>query len=100
MSVYDDRRQPIVRLLWDPMSDVNGGDEIVENYQILLPTHWCKDIPDAWRMDVELGLVNNEEDNNEEESETSDDENESKEDSELEFESDDECESDNDADSD
>ena len=27
MSVYDDRRQPIVRLLWDPMSDVNGSDD-------------------------------------------------------------------------
>jgi len=50
--VYDDRRQPTVRLLWDPMSDGNGGDGIVGSYQILLPTRWCKDIHGACRMDV------------------------------------------------
>ena len=31
ISVYDDRRQPTVRVLWDPMPDVNGGDEYVES---------------------------------------------------------------------
>ena len=84
------------------MSDGNGGDGIVGSYQILLPTRWYKDIHvhGAWRMDVQLGVVNNEEDNDEEESETSYDEIESEEDSKLEFESGDECESDNDADSD
>ena len=57
VDVYENKRQPTVRVLWDPMPDVDGGDETTESDQILLPSKWKKDKVGAWRMDVSIAVL-------------------------------------------
>ena len=53
IRVYDSK-QPMVRVLWDPMPDVGGYKTAKETNQRLLPSKWKKDVDGAWRMDVEV----------------------------------------------
>ena len=46
--------EPTVMVHWDPMSDVNDGDQYETSLQKLLPSLWNKDREGAWRMDVTL----------------------------------------------
>ena len=52
IHVYDDETKPTVRVKWDPLSDVEGGNQTVETDQVLLPIYWKKDIAGDLRMDV------------------------------------------------
>ena len=55
--MYEERRQPTVRVLWDPMPDIEGCDEAEESDQTLLPSKWNKDVSGAWRFDVDIDLA-------------------------------------------
>ena len=57
IEVYEDQRKPTVKVLWDPLPDVEGGNQTEETDQVLLPTYWRKDIAGAWRMDVDVQLA-------------------------------------------
>ena len=57
IHVYDDKAKPTVRVKWDPLPDVEGGNQTVETDQVLLPRYWKKDIAGAWRMDVDVELA-------------------------------------------
>ena len=57
IHVYDDKAKPTVRVQWDPLPDVEGGNQTVETDQVLLPTYWKKDKAGAWRMDVDIALA-------------------------------------------
>ena len=70
-KVYDDKRQPTVRVLWDEMTDVDKGGEQIEGDIILLPSKWNKDKEKAWRMDIDIE-VEEEEDEETIESESED----------------------------
>ena len=100
--MYGGRKQPTVRILWDPMPDVGGYEEARKGDQVLLSTKWKKDKANSRRMDVDVNIATNSkrEDMNIEkvlESESkSDDESESEIDNESESESE-ESESDKDS---
>ena len=52
---------------WDPMLDVDGKENSIEETQQELPQRkWNKDVEGAWRLDINVGFV---EDSNVEESE-------------------------------
>ena len=57
IEVYEDRQRPTVKVEWDPLPDVDGGNQTEETDQVLLPTYWRKDIAGAWRMDVDVELA-------------------------------------------
>ena len=57
IEVYEDRQKPTVKVEWDPLPDVEGGNQKEETDQVLLPTYWRKDVAGAWRMDVDVGLA-------------------------------------------
>ena len=57
IKVYDDKPKPTVQVEWDPLPDIEGGNQTEETDQVLLPTYWRKDIAGAWRMDVDVGLA-------------------------------------------
>ncbi len=44
----------MVRVLWDPMPDVEGSEESSEANAILLPRNWKKETEGGWRMDVDI----------------------------------------------
>ena len=75
MEVLDDRRKPTVSVKWDPMPDVESGDEYTVSEQVLLPSKWNKDCNQSWRMDVFVD-VGEELDNEDGEYEESSDESE------------------------
>jgi hypothetical protein len=54
IEVYKERLKPIVRVLWDPMPDVEGSEESSETDVILLPSKWRKEVEGGWRMDVDI----------------------------------------------
>jgi hypothetical protein len=43
IKVYTGRQKPTVRVLWDPMPDVKGLEELSETNTILLPSKWRKE---------------------------------------------------------
>ena len=43
--------------LQDSLPDIDGGDVSEQTKQVLLPTYWRKDIAGAWRMYVDVNLV-------------------------------------------
>jgi hypothetical protein len=54
IEVYKERLKPIVCVLWDPMPDVEGSEESSEMDVILLPSKWRKEVEGGWRMDVDI----------------------------------------------
>ena len=62
-----EKTNPTVVVRWDPMPDVDGKENSIEETQQELPQRkWNKDVEGAWRLDINVGFV---EDSNVEESE-------------------------------
>ena len=57
MKTLPTKQRPTVKVEWDPLPDVDGGNQTEETDQVLLPTYWRKEIAGAWRMDVDLELA-------------------------------------------
>jgi hypothetical protein len=70
-NVYE-KNQPTVRVLWDATEDVNGGNKHVESNQWLLPSKWNKDGKNAWRLDIDISVLNEVDDEDVVESEDGD----------------------------
>jgi len=47
-----------VRVLWDATEDVDGRNEQVKSDQRLLPSKWNKDGENAWRLDIDISVLN------------------------------------------
>jgi len=47
LEVYD-KVKPTVRVLWDPMPDIDGYSETHETDQVLMIGKWRKDVEGAW----------------------------------------------------
>ena len=62
IEVFGNRTKPTVNVDWDPMDDVDGGEEHTTSPQVLLPSKWNKDIKGAWRMDVAIDVHKDEDD--------------------------------------
>jgi hypothetical protein len=54
IEVCSGRQKPTVCVLWDPMPDVEGLEESSKSNAILLPIKWRKEIEGGWRMDVDI----------------------------------------------
>ena len=59
LRAYEGRKQPTVRVLWDPMPDVGSYKEAREGDQVLFPTKWKKDKDNSWIMDVDVNIATN-----------------------------------------
>ncbi len=54
--------KPTVVVRWDPMPDVKGKENLSnETQQVLPPRKWNKDVEGAWRMDINVGIVEDDE---------------------------------------
>ena len=53
----EDKPQPTVRVLWDPMPDVDGGENSTQSDQVLMPREWKKDCDYAWRIDIDIEIA-------------------------------------------
>ena len=68
IKILMEKTKPTVVVRWDPMPDVEGKENSIEETQQELPRHkWNKDVEGAWRMDINVGFI---EDSNIEESVT------------------------------
>jgi len=54
IEIYTGKQKPTVCVLWDPMPDVEGSEELSETNAILLPSKWRKETEGGWRMDVDI----------------------------------------------
>jgi hypothetical protein len=55
-----EKTKPTVVVRLDPMLDVEGKENsIEETQQELPPCKWNKDVEGAWRMDINVGFVDN-----------------------------------------
>ncbi len=53
-----EKTKPIVVVRWDPMPDVEWKENSIEETQQELPRHkWNKDVEGAWRMDINVGFI-------------------------------------------
>ena len=67
IKILMEKTKPTVVVRWDPMPDVDGKENSIEETQQELPQRkWNKDVEGAWRLDINVGFV---EDSNVEESE-------------------------------
>ena len=67
IKILTEKTKPTVVVRWDPMPDVDGKENSIEETQQELPQRkWNKDVEGAWRLDINVGFV---EDSNVEESE-------------------------------
>jgi hypothetical protein len=64
IEVYTGRQKPMVCALWDPMPDVNGLEELSKTNAILLPSKWKKETEGGWRMDVDITVQDEFDDEN------------------------------------
>ncbi len=52
------KTKPTVVVCWDQMPDVEGKENLFEETQQELPRHeWNKDVEGAWRMDLNVGFI-------------------------------------------
>ncbi len=66
IKILMEKTKPTVVVRWDPMPNVKGKENSIEETQQELPRHkWNKDVEGAWRMDINVGFI---EDSNIEES--------------------------------
>jgi len=54
IEIYTGKQKPMVRVLWDPMPDVEGSEESSETNAIRLTSKWRKETEGGWRMDVDI----------------------------------------------
>ena len=54
IEVCTGRQKPTFCILWDPMPDVEGSEELSETNAILLLCKWRKETEGGWRMDVDI----------------------------------------------
>ena len=67
LDVLIEKKKPTVLVHWDPMPDVEGKENLSDETQQELPQRkWNKDVEGAWRLDINIGFV---EDSDVEESE-------------------------------
>ena len=53
-----EKTKPTVVVRWDPMPDVDGKENSIEETQQELPQRkWNKDVEGAWRLDINVGFV-------------------------------------------
>ena len=66
IKVLPENAKPTVVVLWDPMPDVKGKEDLSDKtQQVLAPRKWNKDVEGAWRMDINLEIVENTEEHEE-----------------------------------
>jgi len=54
IEIYTGKQKPTVRVLWDPMPDDEGSEYLSETNAILLPSKLRKETEGGWRMDVDI----------------------------------------------
>ena len=60
IKVLPENAKPTVVVIWDPMPDVKGKEDLSdETQQVLAPRKWNKDVEGAWRMDINVEIVEN-----------------------------------------
>ena len=53
-----EKTKPTVVVRWDPMPDVDGKENSIEETQQELPQRkWNKDVEGAWRLDINVSFV-------------------------------------------
>jgi hypothetical protein len=58
IKVLTEKTKPMVVVRWDPMPDVEGKEDLSNKTQQVLPPHkWNKDVEGAWRMDINVRIV-------------------------------------------
>ncbi len=58
IQVLPEKVKPTVVVHWDPMPDVKGKEDLSdETQQVLPPRKWNKHVEGAWRMDINVGIV-------------------------------------------
>ena len=67
IKVLPEKAKPTVVVLWDPMPNVKGKEDLSDNktQQVLAPHKWNKDVEGAWRMDINVEIVENTEEHDE-----------------------------------
>ncbi len=62
IKVLTEKAKPTVVVRWDPMPDVEGKENLSdETQQVLPPRKWNKNVEGAWRMDINVGIVEDDE---------------------------------------
>ena len=62
IKVLTEKAKPTVVVHWDPMPDVEGKENLSdETQQVLPPRKWNKELEGAWRMDINVGIVEDDE---------------------------------------
>ena len=60
IKVLPENAKPTIVVLWDPMPDVKGKEDLSdETQQVIAPCKWNKDVEGAWRMDNNVEIVEN-----------------------------------------
>ncbi len=60
IAVLPEKVKPTIVVLWDPMPDVKGKEDLSdETQQVLAPRKWNKDVEGARRMDMNVEIVEN-----------------------------------------
>ena len=58
IKILTEKTKPTVVVRWDPMPDVDGKENSIEETQQELPQRkWNKDVEGAWRLDINVGFV-------------------------------------------
>ncbi len=58
IKVLPEAKRPTVVARWDPMPYVEGKENLSEEtQQVLTPRKWNKNVEGAWRMDINVGIV-------------------------------------------
>ena len=58
IKILTEKTKPNVVVRWDPMPDVEGKENSIKETQQELPRHkWNKDVEGAWRMDINVGFI-------------------------------------------
>jgi hypothetical protein len=58
IKILMEKTKSTVAVRWDPMPDVEGKENSNEETQQELPRHkWNKDVEGAWRMDINVGFI-------------------------------------------
>jgi hypothetical protein len=66
IKVLPENAKPTVVVLWDQMPDVKGKEDLSDKtQQVLAPRKWNKDVEGAWRMDINVEIVENTEEHEE-----------------------------------
>ena len=58
IKILMEKTKPTVVVQWDPMPDVHGKENSIEETQQELPQRkWNKNVEGAWRLDINVGFV-------------------------------------------